>query len=73
MDRVQAAALRDLLAATGAQVTNALYRAEAGGIAANTAALDLRALVAAGLLEARGSGRSAHYVATSKLRASDTA
>jgi len=55
-------------------VTNSSYRtavksSEADEISNKTASTDLAGLVAGGLLDSRGSGRSAHYVATTKLMA----
>jgi Fic family protein len=48
------------------QVTNGYYRGMAD-VSSVTASHDLGKLVAAGLLEARGAGRSAHYMATTAL------
>lgn len=48
------------------EVTNRYYRGTAD-VSDVTASHDLAKLVASGTLEARGAGRSAHYVATAKL------
>lgn len=50
----------------GRTVTNRYYRALAD-VSDVTAVNDLRRLVAAGMLEARGGGRSSHYVGTVRL------
>jgi len=57
-------------AARGLRITNAGYREQSGGeISNHQAAMDLRALVNAGLLELHGAGRGAWYAAGEKLRA----
>lgn len=50
----------------GRSVTNRYYRAMAD-VSDVTAVQDLRRLVAAGLLEPRGAGRSSHYLGTQRL------
>ncbi|MDZ4168059.1 MAG: Fic family protein [Coriobacteriia bacterium] len=50
----------------GRAVTNRYYRAVAD-VSDVTAVQDLRKLVAAGLIEARGGGRTAHYVGADRL------
>ncbi len=50
----------------GRELTNRYYRGMAD-VSDVTAMQDLRRLVAAGLLEPRGGGRSAHYVGTDRL------
>jgi hypothetical protein len=57
-------------AARGLRITNAGYREQAGGeISNHQAAMDLRALVNADLLELHGAGRGAWYAAGERLRA----
>lgn len=60
-------------AAIGLQVRNSGYRSQLRGwselISNQTASADLRAMVAAGLLEQRGRNRGAFYVAGERLRA----
>lgn len=60
-------------AAIGLQVRNSGYRSQLRGwselISNQTASADLRAMVAAGLLEQRGKNRGAYYVAGEQLRA----
>ena len=57
-----------LEAASGIRVRNSSYRASAG-ISNNLASRDLKNLVDAGLLEARGERRGRHYVASGSVRA----
>ena len=57
-----------LEAATGIRVRNSSYRASAD-ISNNLASRDLKSLVDAGLLEARGERRGRHYVAGGNVRA----
>lgn len=64
VDERAAHALYDAL--FGRTVTNRYYRALAD-VSDVTAVNDLRRLVAAGMLEARGGGRSSHYVGTVRL------
>jgi len=54
-------------AATGLRVRNSSYRASAE-ISNNLASRDLKSLVDAGLLEARGARRGRHYVASAGVR-----
>ena len=56
-----------LEAATGIRVRNSSYRASAD-ISNNLASRDLKSLVDAGLLEARGERRGRHYVAGASVR-----
>jgi Fic family protein len=55
-------------ASMGFRLRNAVYR-EVAGVNENTAGRDLKALVAVGLLEAKGERRGRFYVATARLRA----
>jgi Fic family protein len=56
-------------AARGLRITNAGYREQCGGeISNHQAAMDLRAMVNAGLLEMHGAGRGARYAAGERLR-----
>ena len=57
-----------LEAASGIRVRNSSYRASAD-ISNNLASRDLKNLVDAGLLEARGERRGRHYVASGSVRA----
>lgn len=61
------AALALLEALSGLRVRNASYRVSAD-ISNNLASRDLKALVDAGLLEARGERRGRHYVAAPEIR-----